>query len=233
MKTKTLKLITKALLVIILATSVLTLSACGRFEYEWEVSSYKEFVEKIEEYNSVHNLYVDTYISFDLDDSEQVSKSLYWAFSMVSPRANSFNKNHGHIYDIHNEGLGIKFLYYIKSGEISNAYKIKCNCTRADFNFTENDKIEILNSECNYYKGSTKSYDLMYEPTFCDDENNVDFYNHVYHYSVYVNDTEVCCIHISSVDEASEEKLAELVQMMQDSLVVINTEKFFIWRNVK
>ena len=50
---------------------------------------------------------------------------------------------------------------------------------------------------------------------------------------MYKNGTEFACLHISSIDEASEEKLAELVQMMQDSLVVINTEKFFIWRNVK
>ncbi len=33
----------------------------------------------------------------------------------------------------------------------------------------------------------------------------------------YKNGTEFACLHISSVDEASEEKLAELVQMMQDS----------------
>ena len=59
-------------------------------------------------------------------------------------------------------------------------------------------------------------------------------YSYVYHYQINVNNTKFGCLHISSVDEINEEKLAEIIQMMGDSLVVLNTEEFFIWRcNIK
>ena len=49
--------------------------------------------------------------------------------------------------------------------------------------------------------------------------------------AVTVNGVEVACIHISSIEEASEEKLDEIIQMLSDSLVVINTDEWFIWRD--
>ena len=231
------KLIARVMLVVILVASTVTLSGCGQFEYEWEVNSHKEFVEKIEQYNSIHNIYVDTFISFDLDDNEQVSKRLYSQHAMISPRTNSFEKDNGYICDIHNELYGIRFLYYLRSNNENineYSYKVKCYCLRTDFNFTENDKIEILSSE--YEKGSNLEYDLSYEETleiYGSDEGRYPLYNYVYHYSVYVEGVEVCCIHISSIDEATDEKLDEIIQMLSNSLVVLNTEKFFIWRNRK
>ena len=92
-------------------------------------------------------------------------------------------------------------------------------------------------STCKIYSNyDSPSNDLIYEESLLlerNDEGKYKVYNHIYHYSLYIDGTEACCIHISSIDEASEEKLNEIIQMMQDSLVVINTEKYFIWRGNK
>ena len=235
------KLVARLMVVVVLLSSTITFTGCGQFEYEWEVNSHKEFVEKIEQYNSVHDLYVNTFISFDLDDNEQVSKSLYSQFTMLFPRVNSFSQKNGYIYDIHEDALSTRFLFYLRDdGENPNeyAYKVKCNLAIVDFNFTENNEIEILSSECE--NGSSEfyslKYDLAYEESLkiygSNEEKNA-FYNYVYHYSIYVDGAEVCCIHISSIDEASDEKLDEIIQMLSDSLVVLNTEQNFIWRDKK
>ncbi len=216
---------------------LMTLTSCGRFLYEWEVDTHKEFVENIDKYNSANNGTIDTFVSFDLDDNDQVTESKYCAFSMVSPASNSFRKSHGCIYDMHDEGLGIRQLYYLKSddGEGNEyAYKINCNFKRVDFNFTEDDDIQLVASECanSYYS----RYDLMYEDSLSverNSENLVDLYNYTYHYSICVYGEEFCCIHISSIDELNSIELEEIKQMLTNSLVVINTDVLFIWRDKK
>ncbi len=234
------KLVARLMLITLLLTSTLTLASCGKFRYEWEVYTHKEFVEKIEEYNSSHNLFVDTFISFDLDDNPQITKSLYSVYSRVSPKTNSFRKENGYIYDKHNETLITKFVFYLDGifGK-EYGYKIKCNLMVVAFNFTENDKIEILKSECAHANDQVgyDEYDTIYEETLLkankEFEQLIPRYTCVYHYSIYVDDVEICCIHISSMSEATEEKLSEIIQMLSDSLVVLNTEKYFIWRDNK
>ena len=56
------KLIAGVMLLVLLLGSALSLVSCGIFSNYWEVYSHKEFVRKVEEYNSRHNLYVDTFI---------------------------------------------------------------------------------------------------------------------------------------------------------------------------
>ncbi len=234
------KLIARVMLVVLLLGGTLNLAGCGLVEYYWEGKSHQEFVEYIKNYNSRHDLFVNTFISFDLDNHYEVSERIYYLFSIISTRARGFERNHGYICDIHEDGFGIKFLYYLRSDtELENdrAYKIKCSFTKVPFNFTENDKIEFTQSECNYYNDVTNSVDdFVYEKSFYLDGSKTEediIYNHRYHYSIYVNDTEACCIHISSIDEASEEKLADIIQMLSDSMVVLNTENFIIWQNKK
>ncbi len=214
---------------------LLTLTSCGRFLYEWEVDTHKEFVENIDKYNSANNGTIDTFVSFDLDSNDQVTQSKYYASSMVSPASHSFRRSHGCIYDMHDEGLGIRQLYYLKSEDGNEyAYKINCNFKRVDFNFTADDNIEIIASECtNYYYSR---YDLIYEDTLSverNSENIVSLYNHTYHYSLCVDGEEICCIHISSTDELNNIELEEIKQMLMNSLVVINTDVLFIWRDKK
>ncbi len=219
MKNKTLKLISKILLVIILATSVLTLSSCGAKPKYWTGYSHQSFVEKIEEYNSKHDLFVNTFISFDLDSNEKVLECFYEFEAMVP-----FTRLNKILYDKWNDNYIIYQIFYL------DGYKIMCRYSLKKFNFTQEDKIEIKLANHSCYQYDEYYVEPMSEVLI---QDKTKIYNYVSRYKIYVNGTEFACLHISSVDEASEEKLAELVQMMQDSLVVINTEKFFIWRNVK
>ena len=234
-QTNTVKqILSKVMLVVILLTSVLGLSGCGLFPYELEVYSHKAFVESMEKYNSLHDIYVNTFISFDLDDNDQVTKRLYSAFAMTSATTKSFQRKHGYITDIHEDILSIRFLFYIISDNIDtneSVYKVKCNFNKVPFNYTQDDKIEFLPSGCECPSSLKNRYDLVYEESFFGDGEEVRIYNYVYNYSIYVNDTKACCIHISTKEETREEELNRIIKMLEDSLVVINTEKNFIWRD--
>lgn len=226
------------MLVAVLMTSAFALTSCGYVEYDREFNSHKEFANYIENYNSLHDLYVDTFISFDLDNNEKVTKSIYYTFAIIDSNAKSFAIDHGYICDIHEDGLSQILIYYLK-GEDENyndyAYKIKCSFSKVPFNFTSDDVIRIEESSCEYYSNnSSLRNDEFYEDSLMNmspltEEDRI--YNHVYHYTLYVNDTKACCIHISSIEEASQEKLDEIIQMLYESLEVINTGKFFIWRD--
>ena len=65
------------------AVMMLSLISCGEFAYEWEVDTHDEFVKNIEKYNSINDGFVDTFISFDLDDNTEITKRLYGSFHPV------------------------------------------------------------------------------------------------------------------------------------------------------
>lgn len=235
------KLVARVILLIFLLANMLCFSSCifhGIIVWHKEVYSHEEFVQWVEGYNSRHDLYVDTFISFDLDDNEQVTKRLYASTTRISTKHNGFIAEHGYICDIHGYSFPTFFAFYLKDdGENANdyAYKIRCEPRVVDFNFTENDNIEICSSEECTTSYSAAFLDYMYENSliYQPHSEKVSVYNHIYHYSMYANDKLIACFHISSIDEASEEKLDEIIQMMSDSLVILNTEDFFIWRKQK
>ena len=232
------KKIISILLITILIASVFTLTSCGFVEYDWEFNSHEEYVNYIDNYNSLHDLYVETFISFDLDDNENVTKSVYYIFEIIDSKAKGFIQKNGYLCDMYSDGLAKILIYYLKGeGEAHSdyAYKIKCNFSKVPFNFTSDDEIKIEESSCTYYsESSSLRNDEFYEDSLITISGPKDedlIYNHVYHYSLYVKDTIVCCIHISSIEEASQEKLDEIIQMLYESLEVINTGKFIIWRD--
>lgn len=110
-------------------------------------------------------------------------------------------------------------------------YKIKCHFRRVPFNYTGEDEMEIVQSSCIYYNDDN---DLVYEDSIrCNvsysEEDRI--YTNVYHYDLNVNGNKSCCIHISSINEASEEKLNEILQMLYDNIVVMNADGIYIWRD--
>ena len=234
------KLVARVMLVVFLMTGAVSLTSCifdSVIPYDWEVYSHEEFVKQIETYYSLHDLFVGTFISFDLDDNDEVSKRVYFTGTMANSKARGFNRKHGYVCDLYADGLAEQLLFYLKSdGEQYSdcAYKIKCTFKRVDFNYNEKDKIEIAKSECRCSFAGLE-YDLMYEESLMVDPNPEDapVYNYMYHYSLYVNDTLKCNIHISSIEEASEEKLNEIIQMLLDNMVILNPKDFFIWRDMK
>lgn len=218
------------LLVTLMMASALALTSCiwgPTIAYNWQVESHSEFVEKIEQFNSTHDEFVNTFISFDLDEKENISKAIYH-FDTVA------NKSAVHKYglcDKTSSTYNIDIMYYIKSTiedteKQDYAYQVGCYYRDVRFNFSKLDKIEI--KQGNTYDGEdsdnrcTHTYeDKKYPEKFYSDPN---LYNHMYHYEMFVNGVEVACIHISSIEEASKEKLDEIIQILRDSLVLINTE---------
>ena len=221
------KLVARLMLVVILTTTVsLSLTSCGIFTYDWETYSHEDFVSKVNEYNSLHDIYVDTFISFDLDSNTEVSGRLYCFV------AGTKRKMHDDIlYDIYDN---IITTYKVTQVFYLNGYACKIMCYYRNFayNFTEEDKIEIKSGgehfACSEHLDSYYIESLI---RFPQEEDKL--YENIYRYKIYVNDVYFGCIHISSIYKTSEEKLDEIIQMMSDSLVVLNTEKFFIWRDSK
>ena len=222
----------RIIIVLILIVLLMNLTSCKQMYY-WEADTHEEFADYIEKYGELHDLHVDTFISFDLDDKDEVLTKQYTVFSMISPFANDFERKHGYICDFYSDVLAVRFLYYLRGDEENAneyAYKIKCTCSRVGFNYTEDDEIDILPSECSTYnESSNPSFDSMYEESVLRAGEGVDMYSYYYHYSVYVNNVKACCIHISSIDEPSKEKLEQIVQMLKDSIVVLNAEGMLLW----
>ena len=96
------KLVARVMLLVFLLASAVSLVSCGIFSNYWELYSHKEFVRKVEEYNSRHNLYVDTFISFDLDSNEEISSSIYY-FIAGTPK----KMRNKILYDIDNKSYRI------------------------------------------------------------------------------------------------------------------------------
>ena len=214
------KLITRIMLLVLLLTSVFSFAGCGMLPYSWEVYSHAEFIKEIEKYNSINNGSVDTFISFDLDSNEDVTQKIYCLKTVVN---DTLRKKLGFV-DILDKYYTIYQLFYLRSNDNSNQYeyKITCSYDRSHDNFTERDIIEIRHGE---HYGSCGGYSGYYQETFDfgPDNQPIRMYNYFYEYQIYVNNIKIGCVHISSIDETSEEKLNEIIQMLYDSLVVINT----------
>ena len=216
-------------LVVILIASTLMLTSCiwgPTIGYNWKVENHGSFVEKIVEFNSTHDDFVESFISFNFDENENVTKQIY-SFDTIANK--SAVAKYG-LCDKTCSTFNIDIMYYLKSN-IDNieyqdyAYQIGCYYRDVRFNFSKDDKIEI--KQGNTYEGEpsenqcSHSYeDMKYAKML---HSDTIIYNHTYHYEIFVNDTKVACIHISSIDEASEEKLNEIINMLYDSLVIINT----------
>ena len=204
------------------AVMMLSLISCGEFAYEWEVDTHDEFVKNIEKYNSINDGFVDTFISFDLDDNTEITKRLYGFHTMVS------SKNVSDIYDINDKFINISLVFYMKGNtniysNNDHAYKIRCEYKSVKYNFSEDDQIKIQPSK---ESGCVFSYlDLYYQESLSSGYrySKDEVYKSFYHYEILVNDEDFGCIHISCIEEPSEEKLNEIIDMLYDSLVIINT----------
>lgn len=212
----------KIMLLVFLVTNALVFVSCGIFKYEWEVYSHEEFVRKVNEYNSVHNIYVDTFISFDLDSNEEVFERIYYFIAGTKKKMRDKT-----LYDIHNNFYRITEVFYLNSDEQEHAYKITCKYDRLQNNFTIEDTIEIKSLSSHF---ACEYDDQYYQASLERDFDKVKIYEYIYRYEIYINNVKSGCIHISSIEEANEEKLDEIIKMLSDSLVVLNLEKGFIWR---
>ena len=235
------KITARVMLIILVLTSALSLSGCyfgPTIAYNWEVHTHDEFVTEIEKFNSVNDGFVNTFISFDFDENKNISKTIY----RFDTAANKSAVNDIGLCDKICNFFDIDIIYYLrekgKNDEVLDyAYQIACYYRDVQYTFSESDKIEIKEgftqkgekldmANCSY-RGTDISYlKILYEKESGDDlyvsKMVYDTYKSAYHYEIFINDIKFACLHISSIEEASEEKLEEIVQMF---MVILNTEE--------
>lgn len=216
-KTNKIKLIARVMVLILLFTSVFNLSGCyfgPTLDYNWGVNTHNEFLEEIERFNSLNDGTVNTFISFDLEDYEDVSYTYY----SLSTKANASLVNKKGLCDEVGV-LGVRIWIALKSDIENNEHSDHAYRVTFDYggyhNFSQDDIIEIRYNRNPNCEGIWE--DAWYQDSI--------IYHNFYYYNMFVNNIQIACIHISSIEEASEEKLDDIIQMLYDSLVIINTEE--------
>ena len=210
------KLSARVMLVILLVASAVGLFGCyfgPILDYNWGVNTHDEFLEEIERFNSVNDGAVNTFISFDLEDYEDVS---YTYYSLSTKANDSLVHKKGLCDEVCVLGVGI---YICLKSDIENnehsdhAYRVKFDYG-GYHNFSQDDIIEIRYNKNPNCEGIWE--DAWYHDSI--------IYHNFYYYAMFVNNIQIACIHISSIEEASEEKLNEIIQMLLENMVIINTE---------
>jgi hypothetical protein len=215
------KLVARVMLVILLVASALNFGACGKgwSQFSGCYYSHTEFMEFVKEYNSINDGEVLTFLSIDLDDVP-----CYKCYEVAGVTKTKNNKLL--IYDKYmTNGVGVMICIYLddvdESGTlIENAYQIVCVDTNTKHKYYSIDSLSLFDSvdeEPIYIQYGNRS-DVFYNPT----ENA---YNHIQTYNLNTNGNTVMQITIASLEkEMSQEKLDEIIQMLYDRLVIINTE---------
>ena len=209
------KLVARGMILVFLLTSAASFFGCyfgPTLSYNWSVETHSQFVQEIERFNSVNDGSVNTFISFDLEDNKDVSYIIYKLSTIANDAVIKKNGLHDEVCN-----LSVDIIYFLKSNTENNehsehAYKVNFHYG-GYHQFSNQDKIEIRHN-------STPNCQGMCEDAWYKDSM---IYKNAYYYNTFVNDLQIGCIHISSIDEASEEKLDEIIQMLYDSLVIINT----------
>ena len=229
MKNKTLKIISKALLVIILATSVLSLSSCGgpnifgAYSLEtWGMYySHEEFQNFIEKYNSKNDGSVATFVSFDFPSNDAISYADYQWFNRFH-----LNEYYDKIYDKYQDGFGVRMTFYISDVDengktIKYAHQIYCSysSTWYNANFDENNELTLT-----LFDDSTKKPRSLTEQSRIHILNSYSHYHYIKTYNLNVDGVDFMQISIASVNESMpQEKLDEILQLLMDNMVIINT----------
>ena len=185
---------------------------------------FKDFHKFIEKYNSQNDGFVGTYISFDFDNSSIVEEKCYSMFMLAK-----LNKYKGDmIFDKYQgDNLGLKFVLYINDIDdngttIKNAYQIICTGIVGydKYKFNSKDALSITNveedenSKKNYYRSYKFSF---YNPLELD-------YKYISTYDFCANDNHYMYIIVAALkDTVPQEKLDEILQLLMDNIVIINT----------
>ena len=208
------------IMVVVILSSVV-LSSCAFFvgDVDWvkhtkTFKSHIEFANFIQEYNSKNDANVSSFISFDFDNYQGELDKYYNFFTRASYTAKD-------LYDKNTIDTNVKILFYFDN-EIK--YKIKCSYTKPNKTIFYKDdfEIKILNEDEMSGEYSIKSVD--YQDERLSNNEGEKSYDFVYSLALLINGEFEMSIKISSIEEASEEKLEEIVQMLMDSIVIINTE---------
>ena len=215
------KITARVMLVVLLLTSALSFSACGKGwgEFSGYYYSHAEFVEFVKEYNSINDGEVLTFLSIDLDDIP-----CYKAYEISGVTRTQNNKFL--IYDKYiSNGVGVIIYIYLDDVDengavIENAYQIVCVNTNSKHKYYAIDGLALFDSvDDKPIYVQYEDRDVFHNPT----ENT---YNYIETYHLSANGNAVMQITIASLEkEMSQEKLDEICKLLMDNIVIINTEE--------
>ena len=233
------KLVARVMLVVFLLTSVLAIvSSCALFigdvdgvTHTKSFNNHLEFSDFIQEYNSQSRYDISSFISFDFDNNELIDK--YYEFRTRAPYKAD------HLYNDNTTNTNVELFFYFDDQTSNNEgneieYKIKCNYAKFEktFFYTDNFEIKILDKDEMFGQYLINDRDYQDERLTIDNREKKK-YDYVYSLALLINDEREASIKISSTQQFSEQQINAIIQMLLDSLVVINAEDFFIWRDMK
>ena len=212
MKTKTLKLISKALLVIILVTSVLSLCACDLFNNIFrEEDNYKlprdiqfNSFEEIESRLKSSDTQNQTYILFDLDQEEVVKESKYILSVFVQTKPFEYYWNTAKITGI---------CYFTHNGDEEFEFRMEYLFTQTNISVDENTMFEI------------KPMILSEDIEKVEEIKLINEYSCHFRYGLYANGTPIMYIRFSCdpiiLENNSYDRFAPTCELLLENLVVI------------
>lgn len=232
-------------LLLLLFTVTLMFSSClfssGEAMREINFSSHSELVDFVEDYNSKNDGFVDTFVSFDFDNNNEVRPYRYcfrsvWALpGLFSKRDGGYkklyDKNHSHMFDC-------EMIFHIDDDVDKMYCQIYCFFeTNNEYNFYQGDNISIEfvgkysvydkwkyidESNCDTY-GFERRFNDIRSYNY-DTKTSELTYNIMYAFLIKINDITELNIEITSVYDMTEEQLNYISQLFMDNLVIINTE---------
>lgn len=221
-------ILSKVVIYVVLGMVVVMLSSCFMYMAEYCASFYthSEFVNFIERYNSKNDGYVSTFISFDFDSNEAVADKQYAVGTVAK-----FNRytHKTKIFDKYYDDLAVQIVLLLDGEDenndvVRNAYQVVCrySSSYSDFNFYQTDDFSYTKLDENNEK-SKFPYNIHKSSYYNPDDLE---YNYACTYNLNVNGIYVMEIAIASLEEEiSHEKIDEILQILMDNIVIINTEE--------
>ena len=210
-KTNTVKqILSKVMVVVLLAVSVLTLSSCSYVRFSGGTfTSHKEFEQFLIHFNSVNDGEVSTFISFDFDKNNQIQNKQYEYHIEVLDRPLIKED----INDKFAKQVLVKMFFYLNDNETCE-YQIMCVYSAKGLNFYQDDDYKLIPAE-------DGKEDIVYKQNSGD---LTDKYISVQKYVLCIDHSELMEIYISSTAEFTQEKLDQICEILMDNIVIINTE---------
>ena len=193
------------------------LSSCGfgklgpNYMHFDECSNEKEFEELLKVYNTKHR----SFLSFDFDNSDKINKSIYRFYVIYNHDKYLFD---GAYYDY--KGISEAVLYFCFASNSSSQYEdldendfeIECLYSQKGIKIENVNQIKIKPDE----QANSKIKDK-----FKNDSMGI-INDYEYEYVIYVGDEKYMDMRISTVRQLSNQELSKLLDMLMDSVVVID-----------
>lgn len=238
------KLIARAMFFVVLLASAINFSGCttkSTVNRSLHYKSHANLIKFIEKYNSKNDGFVNTFISFDFDNNDDVVPYCYYLNTLGTIKRSRITREseYAELYDAdHHYGFWGEYCFHMEDPTV----QIQCTWYMKDYNFYQDDEISVEFIDNFSIYDEDKTIELMMDYGY---ENFDSFredmgdrrtllisqehryekqYSYVYFYQIKVNGEDMVFVKIYTETEFENEKLDEICQLLLDNMVIINTE---------